>query len=87
MLPVDALLLLEVAGDLVLAAVVAAGDAVVVAGVLVVVVEAAVAAGVVEEVLGELQAASEASLWTPVEVLLVQLEVALEDEPLIAPTL
>ncbi len=86
MLPVDALLLLEVAGDLVLAAVVAAGDAVVVAGVLVVVVEAAVAAGVVEEVLGELQAASEASLWTPVEVLLVQLEVVLV-EPVIVPTL
>lgn len=87
MLPVEALLLLDVAGELVLAAVVAAGDAVVVAGVLVVVVEAAVAAGEVEEVLGELQAASEASLWTPVEVLLVQLEVALEDEPLIVPTL
>jgi hypothetical protein len=87
MLPVDALLL-EVDGELVLAAVVAAGDAVVVAGVLVVVVgEAVVAAGEVEELLGELHAASEASLWTPDEVLLVQLEVALEDEPLIAPTL
>ena len=63
MVPVDVLLLLEVAGEVV---VVAAGDAVV--------------------VVGELQAASEASLWTPVEVLLVQLEVVLV-EPVIVPTL
>ncbi len=82
MVPVDVLLLLEVAGEVVVvAAVVADGDAVVVAGELVVVV------GEVVVVVGELQAASEASLWTPVEVLLVQLEVALEEEPLIVPTL
>ncbi len=83
MVPVDVLLLLEVAGEVVVvAAVVADGDAVVVAGELVVVV-----VGEVVVVVGELQAASEASLWTPVEVLLVQLEVALEEEPLIVPTL
>ncbi len=81
MVPVDVLLLLEVAGEVV---VVAAGDAVVVVGELVV---GELVVGEVVVVVGELQAASEASLWTPVEVLLVQLEVALEDEPLIVPTL
>ncbi len=81
MVPVDVLLLLEVAGEIV---VVAAGDAVVVVGELVV---GELVVGEVVVVVGELQAASEASLWTPVEVLLVQLEVALEDEPLIVPTL
>ena len=81
MVPVDVLLLLEVAGEVV---VVAAGDAVVVVGELVL---GELVVGEVVVVVGELQAASEASLWTPVEVLLVQLEVALEDEPLIVPTL
>ena len=80
MVPVDVLLLLEVDGEVV----VVAGDAVVVVGELVV---GELVVGEVVVVVGELQAASEASLWTPVEVLLVQLEVALEDEPLIVPTL
>ena len=80
MVPVDVLLLLEVAGEVV---VVAAGDAVVVVGELVV---GELVVGEVVVVVGELQAASEASLWTPVEVLLVQLEVVLV-EPVIVPTL
>lgn len=85
MVPVDVLLLLEVAGEVVaVAAVVADGDAVVVVGELAV---GELVVGEVVVVVGELQAASEASLWTPVEVLLVQLEVVLEDEPVIVPTL
>ena len=80
MVPVDVLLLLEVAGEVV---VVAAGDAVVVVGELVL---GELVVGEVVVVVGELQAASEASLWTPVEVLLVQLEVVLV-EPVIVPTL
>ncbi len=79
MVPVDVLLLLEVDGEVV----VVAGDAVVVVGELVV---GELVVGEVVVVVGELQAASEASLWTPVEVLLVQLEVVLV-EPVIVPTL